>query len=167
MSLSPRRPVALAVSAALTAALAAATLTGCTTVHLEPAPSADTVSCADVTVHLPQTLESMKLRDTDAQATGAWGSPAAVLLTCGITTPAVSDLPCYTVDGVDWLIKSTGKGGKNAVYTTYGREPGVQVVVDTEAVPSSSNVLFDLASAVGSLPQGLRCQSASDATPAP
>lgn len=151
--------------------MAAPLLAACTsTVALSPAPEANTVGCADVTVHLPQSLESLSLRDTSAQATGAWGSPAAIVLTCGITTPRVSDLPCQTVEGVDWLIDQKGK---DAIYTTYGRSPGVQVVVDSKAVPTASNVLFDLSSAVGTLKQTRACQSASDvpatptATPAP
>lgn len=159
--LSRSRLAALAV-----AAVSLPLLAGCTTVPLSPAPSANTVSCADVTVRLPTTLEGQSLRDTSAQATGAWGSPAGVLLTCGITTPKVSDLACNTVDGVDWLVDHKGKGGTIAVYTTYGREPGVQVVVDTTLVPSNTNVLFDLSTAVGTLPQTRKCLSASD-VPAP
>ncbi|GAA4664958.1 DUF3515 family protein [Frondihabitans cladoniiphilus] len=165
MSVVSRRLVSLLVVAAALPVLA-----GCSsTVSLSPSPLANTVGCADVTVHLPTTLDSkFAIRDTDAQGTAVWGSPAAVVLHCGITTPAVSDLACYTVEGVDWLVdqqKST------AVYTTYGRVPGVQVVASSAA---SSNVLFDLGSAVGTLKQTKKCESASDApgstpsaTPAP
>lgn len=169
MSSPTRRRVAVA----LCVAILASTLAACTsTVALSPAPSANTVACADVTVRLPSTLESLASHDTNAQATGAWGSPAAIVLTCGITTPQVSDLPCNTVEGVDWL---ADQRGKDRIYTTYGRTPGVQVVVDSDVVASPPNVLFDLASAVGTLPQSLKCQSVSDApgaatpsaTPAP
>ncbi|AMM21288.1 hypothetical protein AX769_15555 [Frondihabitans sp. PAMC 28766] len=65
-----------------------------------------------------------------------------------------------TPGGVDWLISSTGKGDQDQVYTTYGRNPGVQVVVDTAALPTASNALFDLAAAVKPLKQTLHCESA-------
>lgn len=144
-------------------ALAVPVLTACSsTVHLMPAPKAGAVGCADVIVHLPKTLEGQRLRPTDAQGTGAWGSPAGILLTCGITTPTVSTLTCASPGGVDWLVDYSKNGGKTAIYTTYGRVPGVQVVVDTTKVPTSTNVLFDLAAAVKPLPQKHRCQSVTN-----
>ncbi|GAA4265237.1 DUF3515 family protein [Frondihabitans peucedani] len=169
MSRPPLRRTAIALAlVAVALPLAACT----STVALDPAPRADTVGCADVVVRLPSTLESLSRHDTNAQGTGAWGSPASIVLTCGVTTPRVSDQNCYPVEGVDWLIDYRGD---EAVYTTYGRNPGVQVVVDTKAVPAATNVLFDLSSAVGTLPQNRTCQGPSDipgsptptATPAP
>ena len=156
------RAVALALVMATPLLLAACT----PTIALSPAPKANTVGCADVIVRLPSSLEGEGLRETDAQSTGAWGAPASIVLTCGITTPTVSDLPCFPVEGVDWLIAHRGK---DDVYTTYGRAPGVQVVVDTKAVPTATNVLFDLGSAVGKLPLVGRCESVTDprATPTP
>ncbi|RKR73648.1 DUF3515 family protein [Frondihabitans australicus] len=147
--------------AGLALALLLPLVAGCTsTVSLTPAARANTVGCAGVVVRLPSSLEGLSARSTNAQGTAAWGSPASVLMTCGITTPKVSDLACYTVGGVDWLVTQTGAGDKDAVYTTYGRSPGVQVVVDTKAVPTASNVLFDVASAVKTLPKTGSCQSA-------
>jgi hypothetical protein len=161
MSTLPRRRAA---AVALALALLTPVLAACASpVHLTPAAKANTAGCADVVVHLPPTLESLSQRETNAQGTAAWGSPAAVLLTCGITTPTVSDLPCYTIEGVDWLVEQVGQGGQDAIYTTYGRTPGVQVVVNSKT--TGSNVLFDLASAVGSLHQTGKCQSVSDTTP--
>jgi hypothetical protein len=163
MTMSP--PLRCRVGIAVSVVILVPVLAGCSsTVALSPAPEANTVGCADVIVHLPKSVESNGLRDTNAQATAAWGSPASILLTCGITTPSVSDLPCYPVEGVDWL---ADQRGNDFVYTTYGRVPGVQVVVDTKAVPSSSNVLFDLSSAVGTLKQTGTCLGASDATGTP
>jgi hypothetical protein len=162
MSFSPRRRRA---ALGLVLAVAAPLLAACsTTVSLTPAARANTVGCADVIVHLPKTVGGFAQRDTDAQGTSAWGSPASVLLRCGITTPRVSDLPCYTIQGVDWLVDTTGKTGQDSVYTTYGRSPGVEVVTDSKASPS---ILFDLSPAVKNLPVTARCQSVGDATPPP
>ncbi|ARC57334.1 hypothetical protein AS850_09625 [Frondihabitans sp. 762G35] len=164
MSPSPRRRLA-ALGLALVLSATAPLLAACSsTVSLTPAAGANSVGCADVIVHLPKTIETFAQRDTDAQGTSAWGSPASVLLRCGITTPRVSDLPCYTIQGVDWLVDTTGKSGQDAVYTTYGRTPGVEVVTDSKATPS---VLFDLSPAVKGLPVTGKCQSVSDSTPPP
>lgn len=154
-----RRRLATALAVVV---LAVPLMTACTSpVHLTPAAKADTVGCADVIVRLPTTVEGQRQRETDAQSTSAWGSPAGILLTCGITTPTVSPLSCFSPGGVDWLADTTGPGDKTAVYTTYGRVPGVRVVVDTTQVPSDTNVLFDIAAAVKLLPQKHHCQSVS------
>src|SRR6478735_11720857 len=80
-------------------------LAGCTsTVTLEPASLANDPRCADVIVRLPSTVDGQARRWTDAQATGAWGDPSAVLLTCGLESPGPSTLRCITVGGVDWLV---------------------------------------------------------------
>ena len=36
---------------------------------------------------LPETVDGLERRETNAQATGAWGNPASVLLRCGVPTP--------------------------------------------------------------------------------
>ncbi|AMM21287.1 hypothetical protein AX769_15550 [Frondihabitans sp. PAMC 28766] len=80
MSPSPRRRT---LTALVGLALAVPLLAACTsTVHLQPAAAANTVGCADLIVHLPKTVEGQKMRDTDAQGTSAWGSPASIVLTC-------------------------------------------------------------------------------------
>ena len=132
-----RAAVALAAAAALL-------LAGCApTVTLTPAPDAPSVGCADVIVGLPQTVAQADRRNTDAQGTAAWGTPASVTLRCGVETPEVSALPCTTVDGVDWLFSDRGA---DRVLTTYGRTPGVQLVT-TQAV-SANDALQALSAAV-------------------
>lgn len=117
-----------------------ASLTGCaTTVSLEPAPDANNPACADVTVRLPDTIDGEKRRWTDAQATGAWGDPSAVILACGVTPPGPTEARCITVGGVDWVIDES-EAPRYRV-TTYGRVPAVEVLVDNEVV--SSNAVLD------------------------
>jgi hypothetical protein len=142
----------------------ATTLVGCSqAVPMQPAAGANDPACAQVTVHLPEVVDDGQgRRETDAQATGAWGSPTSVLLHCGIETPAVSDLPCYDIQGVDWLVDQDPDDAETSILTTYGREPGVQVIVDTTKA-NGGNVLRDLADAVGYLPNdGKKCVGAGD-----
>ncbi|WP_423918183.1 DUF3515 family protein [Frigoribacterium sp. 2-23] len=148
---------------ALLAVAASVTVAGCTAaVPMSPAAGSNDPSCAQVTVHLPEVVDTNnQRRETDAQATGAWGDPAAVLLHCGVTTPTVSDLPCYRIGGVDWLIDTDPEDADTSVLTTYGRTPGVQVIVDSTKA-NGGNVLHDLADAVGYLPVDRQCVGAQD-----
>lgn len=149
----PRRRTVGAVLALLTLA---PLLAACSpAVHLTAEPGADTVACAGVIARLPHELGGLALRETDAQGTAAWGTPSGVLLRCGIPTPDRSTVKCYTLGGVDFLLEAEGKDQQIAVLTTYGRSPGVQVVVDTtQADPS---VVQDLTTAIKTVPATRKC----------
>ncbi len=125
----------------LAAVLLAAGLTGCAgTVSLPAGEEANDPTCAAVSVRLPAVVAGEKRRWTDAQATGAWGSPAAVLLTCGVPEPGPSTLPCEEVEGVFWLIDESEAADDRYTFTTFGRSPAVQVYLDY-AVVSSGDAL--------------------------
>jgi outer membrane murein-binding lipoprotein Lpp len=154
---SLRRLLVLSTAVVVSAGL----LSGCTSpVAMQPAPSANDPLCAEVSVRLPDTLDGKERRQTDAQATGAWGDPAAVLLTCGLEPPGPTTLPCSTVDGVDWIIEDLGDFRFRV--TTFGRTPAVELYLDTnvDTGVSSAVVLESLASAVGRLPTDGACTDA-------
>jgi hypothetical protein len=127
------------------------TLTGCApTVALQPAADAISPICASVIVHLPDTVDGQPSRVTDAQGTGAWGNPAAVILRCGVPVPApTATLPCVTVDNIDWL-RDDSKD-PSFVFTTFGRDPAIEVIIDSRAV-SGASALSDLSYAVSATP---------------
>lgn len=132
-------------AAAVLGAAACLLLAGCApTVALAPAPAATSVGCASVVVGLPAAIAGAERRNTDGQGTAAWGTPASVTLRCGVRTPQISSLPCTTVDGVDWLLQDVD--GKR-VLTTYGRDPGVQLVTEPDAV-SANDVLTSLSDTI-------------------
>lgn len=142
-------------------AAAVAALTGCSPiVALTPAPHANDTACADVIVRLPQAVQNLPRRETNAQATGAWGDPAQVLLRCGVTVPTASDLPCVSVDGQDWLRDDSN--APNYVFTSYGRTPAIAVVVDQRKL-TPGLVLSELSSVVAfTKPNGHKCLSVED-----
>lgn len=142
-----RLPAALALAATLL-------LAGCTPiVALQPADDAEAVACAEVIVRLPDSVDGLQARETDAQGTAAWGEPSAVILRCGVPSPApTSELRCITQDGVDWLVDD--KDDPVLVATTYGREPAIEVIIDNRA---DGVVLTDLANAVDYLPKVSEC----------
>jgi hypothetical protein len=135
-------------------------LAGCAgIVPMQPAIDANNPLCAEVSVRLGDIADLAK-RETNAQATAAWGEPASILLTCGLEPPGPTTLPCLSVNGVDWIMDDAQK--PTYVFTTFGRTPAVQVVIDSDAV-SGSTVLTDLALPVSSIPQETPCTDLSDA----
>lgn len=149
-----RRPLRWTAIAGVAVALAAG-LTGCTNaVSMSPAPSADAAACAAVQVRLPSTVDTKyAMRNTNAQSTAAWGDPEAAIYHCGVAVPTVSDLPCFSQGGVDWIRDDRGA---QIVFTTFGRTPAVQVVIDTKL--TTSQVVQDLSDAVSALPKdGREC----------
>ncbi len=137
-------------------------LTGCTAiVPLEPSKDAANPTCADLIVRLPTAVASLPERETNAQATGAWGTPAAVLLHCGVTVPVPTTLPCLNVNGIDWI--EDDSEAPLYRYTTYGRDPATELVIDSGKV-SGSTVLVDLAKAVSAIPATGQCVGVEDLT---
>ncbi|MEO6199783.1 MAG: DUF3515 family protein, partial [Cryobacterium sp.] len=100
-------------------------------------------------------------RETNAQGTGAWGDPSAVLLTCGVEVPGPTTLPCVSINGIDWI--EDDSQAPLYRYTTFGRDPATELVVDSEKV-SGSTVLVDLAGAVANVPATSECVGANDVT---
>lgn len=150
---TPLRSAALAVTVLA--------LAGCTQiVALSPAEDAKNAACAEVVVRLPEQVAGFEQRKTDAQGTGAWGDPTAIILYCGVPVPdPTSELPCRTVDGVDWLIDDSE--APNYILTTYGRDPAIQVIVDNERVGGGS-VATDLAPVIRLIPADRQCISPDD-----
>ena len=132
-----------------TAILLAAGLSGCSAaVSLEPAEDSNSVLCADVMVRLPDTVDGLTRRDTNAQSTGAWGNPARVILRCGLPEVTVSKLTCVTEAGIDWLVDDSQKPSYR--FITFGRKPAVEVIVDSNHATGVTS-LDDVASAVKSI----------------
>lgn len=132
----PRHLLAAAALGALAVALSACAAT----VSLQPAEHADDPACAAVSVRLPEQVAGQDRRWTDAQATGAWGSPTAIILTCGVEEPGPSTLRCETVEGVDWLIDESEGADNRYRFTTFGRTPAVEVYLDFDVVGSADTL---------------------------
>ena len=135
--------------------MALLTLSGCAaTVNLEPAADSNNPGCAEVMVRLPSQLGGLQERYTNAQATAAWGDPAAVLLRCGLEPVEVSTLPCVTAAGIDWLVDDSLAPSYR--FISYARFPAVEVVVDSDNA-SGITSLEGIAGAVAQLPATKAC----------
>jgi len=142
------------------AALVVAPLAACApTVPLDPAPEANSVACAEISVRVPQAIGDLDRRTTNAQATAAWGEPTAVIYRCGLPDIGPSDLPCFDVDGVDWLLDESG--APQYVFTTYGRTPTTEVIVDVSYI-AGADAVRAISGAVAATPAEARCLAATD-----
>lgn len=134
--------------------LGAALLAACTpTIGVDAAPGAANPACAPVMLALPEVLAGdLGKTQTTSQATAAWGAAgAAVVLRCGVTPPGPS-ANCQQVESragtVDWIVEAGADGTWR--FTTYGREPAIEVVVPPAVKEShSTSFVADLAQAVG------------------
>jgi hypothetical protein len=143
MKISRMLPLATA------AILLTAGLSGCSApVSLDAADDSNNPLCADVIVRLPDTVDGLERRGTNAQSTGAWGTPARVILRCGLPAASASKLTCVTEAGVDWLVDDSQKPSYR--FITFGRNPAIEVIVDSNHA-TGVNSLDDLASAVQSI----------------
>ncbi|SDT37769.1 Protein of unknown function [Pseudarthrobacter equi] len=146
----PRR----AARTVLIGAMVALPLAGCSpAVDVAPAQDAANPACAPMMVALPDTIGEAKRRQTNSQATAAWGDPSLVILRCGVNVPGPTTDRCVTVNGIDWVIK---EGDPVWTLTTYGREPATEILMDPDKI-SSATVLADLATAAGKVPAGRNC----------
>jgi hypothetical protein len=151
------------IASVVAAAIALVVLSGCApTVALQPASHATNKSCAGVIARVPDTVSTLDARETNAQGTAAWGTPATITLRCGVPVPdPTSTLVCVTVDGIDWLLDDSQD--PLFVFTTYGRDPATSVTVDSTDKNASANAaLTDLSSALGSIQTKHRCVDPSD-----
>ena len=162
----PGARLAIAVGIALLASACSSPLT------VPAAPHAADPRCAEIVLALPDDLDGMPRIGTGSQATVAWGDrDAPVVLRCGVEVPPPTTDPCVTVDdglvSVDWLAveaapEAPGPDDPAAgdwTFTTFGREPAVEVLVPAEvAATRSTSFLVDLGPAMARVVQTRACQ---------
>lgn len=139
----------------LAATLVALSLSACSPViNLEPAELANDPACAEIIVRLPDAIGGLNKRVTNAQATGAWGEPTAVILRCGLEPVEVSSLPCVTASDIDWLVDDAEAPSYR--FISYGRNPATEVIIDSTQI-AGVTALDELAGAVQVIEATKRC----------
>ena len=139
-------------------AAVAVLLAGCSaTIPTTVATHATDPVCADVVLATPDELAGLARRDTNAQATTAWGEPgAAIVLRCGVEPLGPTTDRCVTVESpdgtsVDWVVTQgdTDAGDADATFVSYGRVPAVEITVPAAVREQhSTSMLIDLGPAV-------------------
>ncbi len=145
-------------------------LAGCApTVSVAEAPHGHDPACARVVLALPDELGGLPRLATSSQASTAWGAATTpIVLRCGVEPPGPTTDRCVTVEtpsgpSVDWLaVPAEEDGGPDRgaaaddtagsgpaggatdwTFTTYGREPAIEVVVPAEVVTARSTSFLD------------------------
>ena len=150
-------------------ALLAVGMTSCGTVTVPPGPEATDPVCAEIMLGLPPEVLGMSRTETSSQATAAWGSgEKTVVMRCGVTPPGPTTDQCTTLeDGsgaqVDWIVREVENGVFQ--YTTYGREPAIDLTVPLAAAPDQpSGAALDLGQVISrTIPATDRCIGPGDA----
>lgn len=131
------------------------------TIGVEAGEDAANPDCAPVMLALPDVVaDDLEKVRTNSQATAAWGEPgAAVTLRCGVAPPGPST-DCQRIESaagsVDWIVTSGADGTWR--FTTYGREPAVDVTVPpTVTQDHSTSFIADLTPAVDQVPATREC----------
>ncbi|ATG51756.1 hypothetical protein CFK38_09650 [Brachybacterium vulturis] len=130
-------------------------LVSCGTVQVPPGPEAADPTCADVVLGAPPEVLGLERTETSSQGTVAWGSGEdTIVMRCGVTPPGPTTELCTTLaDGngveVDWIVQELEGEDPGFLYTTYGREPAVDVSVPSSAAPDQpSGAALDLAQVI-------------------
>ena len=164
-----RHPGTRRTRAAATAVLTTALLAACagSAVQVDAAPFADDPVCAEVILALPQVLAEAGRADTTSQGTAAWvhdRPDGAIVLRCGVeplppTTDRCVDATDAAGRSVDWVaVAGDDSTGTPWTFTTYGREPAVEVIVPTAVTTErSTSFLVDLGVAVSRTAEVREC----------
>jgi uncharacterized protein DUF3515 len=94
---------------------------------------ADSPACVAAGDRWPATVAGQERVETSADndAVAAWGEPA-VIARCGLAALGPTTDECLDVDGVDWVIRQLSDG---AAFTTFGRDPAIEVLVPRAYAP--------------------------------
>jgi len=129
-------------------------LAGCSSaVKVQPFEGSDTPACREVADSWPVTVGGQPSRETAVQTRGvaAWGDPA-IIARCGAPVPGPTTDQCLDVEGVDWVADQLEDG---VAFTTYGRDPAIEVLVP-DAYEPEPLVLPAFGAAAQVVPQGDR-----------
>ncbi|WP_209323324.1 DUF3515 domain-containing protein [Brevibacterium renqingii] len=158
---SPQRRRTLAL-ASVAAVLAGVSLAGCErTVIVEPAKDAANPKCADIMLTLPDQISGEQARTTSSQGTKAWGDPNIAVLRCGVTPPGPTTDRCVSVSGVDWISQPADDDDTTWKFTSYGRTPAVEVLVNRKA-ESGNDVLAAVSPALAKIKPETECVGSED-----
>ena len=137
------------------AGLMAVGLVSCGTVQVPPGSAAADPVCADIMLGAPPEVLGMERTETSSQGTAAWGSGEdTIVMRCGVTPPGPTTDLCTTLaDGngveVDWIVQELEGDDAGFLYTTYGREPAIDVSVPNSAAPDQpSGAALDLSQVI-------------------
>src|SRR5699024_6305809 len=111
---------------------------------------------------LPDEIAGEQARRTSSQGTKAWGDPSIAVLRGGVTPPGPTTDRCVSASGVDWISRPADDDDSTWAFTSYGRTPAVEVLVDRRA-DSGNDVLAAISPALAKIAPEAECVGAEAA----
>ncbi|KGN28827.1 hypothetical protein N798_17475 [Knoellia flava TL1] len=137
-------------------ATAVVVLSGCSSaVEVAPAPLANGDVCRAAASAWPDEVGGKARREvSDAGAGTAYGDPP-VIARCGVPALGPTTDDCIEVDGLGWVAQALSDGTR---FTTFGRDPAIEVLVPKDYAPEPL-LLPAFSAAAQKLPtNGLACR---------
>ncbi|MEO6021039.1 MAG: DUF3515 family protein [Knoellia sp.] len=108
-------------------------LSGCSSaVEIAPTPLADSDVCREVASAWPATVGNHERREvSNASAGAAYGDPA-IIARCGVPALGPTTDDCIEVDGRGWVAQKLSDGTR---FTTFGRDPAIEVLIPSDYAP--------------------------------
>lgn len=122
-----------ATTAVVLGATAVVALSGCSSaVEIAPTPLATGDVCRAVADAWPSDVGGQERREvSDSDAGAAYGDPA-IIVRCGVPALGPTTDDCIEVDGMGWVAQPLSDGTR---FTTFGRDPAVEVLVPRAYAP--------------------------------
>ena len=108
-------------------------MSGCSsTVEIAPTPLAQGAVCRAVTSAWPVEVGGHARREVaDPSAGAAYGDPA-IIARCGVPALGPTTADCIEVDGLGWVAQGLSDGTR---FTTFGRDPAIEVLIPRDYAP--------------------------------
>ncbi|MFT4147560.1 MAG: DUF3515 domain-containing protein [Micrococcaceae bacterium] len=150
------------------AGITAVSLTACSgplafdTLAVEAAPDSNNPNCAKIMLAMPKKVSDFKQRETTSQGTTAYGDPSVLIVRCGLPAIQATSDPCVSVNDIDWISKQDTEKPDTWIFTSYGKSPTVEVLLDNTKI-SSSDALVIFSDIMEKMPSnGHKCLSVKD-----
>ena len=114
-------------------ATAVVLVSGCSSaVEIAPTPLAKGEVCRAVASAWPADVGDHARREvSDASAGAAYGDPA-IIARCGVPALGPTTEDCIEVDGLGWVAQPLSDGTR---FTTFGRDPAIEVLIPKDYAP--------------------------------
>lgn len=136
-------------------------LAACGATTVPPGPAASDPACAPIVIGAPSTMLGQPRGHTTSQGTVVWGSgDDAVVLRCGVVPPGPTTEQCSRLDDnagavVDWIVR---EDDGYVLYTTYGREPAIDISVPRALAPDQPSAApLEVGALVSQIPATTFC----------
>ncbi|MFE2291993.1 DUF3515 family protein [Streptomyces sp. NPDC059452] len=153
----PSKRTTLPLAAAAVAVAAALVFVVAKEPHYEVRPGAQSgnAHCGRIKENAPSKLAGHPKHATEMAGVALWGD-SNILLRCGVDPIRPTTDPCFTADGVDWVIDTARSSETKKVIITYGRIPATEVTV-THSLKAPDEVLVELSALIAPIEQTTPC----------